>query len=215
MTSLNLGSGGTASASATELSKLAIWILERASNFQPKLRFLLPYEQVDPTSGQSIIVNRSTAWLQKGVVFTRDYGVRYRAVWAIPLEANWSSSGLKLWENTSLNLIDSNSPNGSTNAYTPGTGGDIPATCTTLPKLLIWLGEVSRRLLSQDWIVEEENTNPVPTASASLIESQSHGDMMMYRFSIPLNSQAFSTSQELYLSALMASTVNLPSDLKS
>jgi hypothetical protein len=214
MTSILIGSGSTIPSDANELSKLAVWALEHCYYLQPKRRYSIPF-QINGSDGTQSIVNRSTAWLQKAVLWTRDYGTRYQAIWTIPLNTDWATSTGKLWTKTSMNLIDTNSPGGATQTFAPGTGGDIPSTVDTFPKLLLWIAEASRRLNSGDYIIEIDNQSAVPTASMSYVVTENHGDMLMCRYSIPLNPNFATVADEMYTQAYISSQVALPTDLKS
>lgn len=222
MTAITLGSSTTAPSDANELSKLIIWTIERARNFQPDLKFLLPYEEIDDRTGLPITVNRPTAWVQRKVIWTyegagliTDYGCRYRAYVAIPLIDDYNQVTGKFWTKTDLDIIDENSPTGATNTFAVGTGGDIPSTIDTYPKLILWLAEALRTVTSGQQIFEDNPYQSVPIGSINLIENTPHGDVAFCRFSVPVPTDHLSQAAELYSLGLVASSVSLPDSFKS
>lgn len=217
MTLITIGSGSTAPNDSNELSKLTIWAIERAIGFQPKLKLLMPYEEIDSQTGLPVQIQRATSWIQRKVIWTNenaggiiDYGCRYRAFVAIPLLANHNQLASKFWGKTSFNIIDANSPNGSSNAFSAGTGGTIPSTVDTLPKLLLWLGELWRTLHSGERIFEDDLFRAVPVGGLTIIEETQHGDIAYIRFSVPIPSNHNSVASELYKQALVSSTSAIP-----
>jgi hypothetical protein len=222
MTTLTLGSGTSAPSDTNELSKLIIWTIERCAEYQPKLELLLPYEEADPVTGLPVRVNRATTWIQRKIIWTGEgasilnsYGCRYRAFVAVPLPSDYNQTTGKLWEKITFNMIDANSPSGSTNTFTPGTGGFIPSTITTYPKLLIWLAEALRTVTNGEEIFEDNPYLSVPQGAIDIIPSTPHGDVLFCRYSVPVPSNHNAVADELYAQALVASNVNLPDSFKS
>lgn len=201
MTAVIIGNTSTAPSDANELSKLTIWTAENIRTIQPKKQYVLGINQ----RPESIVDLR--------IFPTRDYGTRLAIFGLLELNSDWKSTTGKLWEKIKPIPIDSSSPQGATDTFAPGTGGNTPATVSNFARLMCWCAEALNRCNPQTYAIEDERIGPILLADIRTGETPEHGWLLSYRLSIPMNPAYASQAQKLYQSAYAANHVSLPNDL--
>lgn len=207
MTSVNIGTGSSLPSDCNTLTKIALWVADRIETVQPAREFNI-FENQLPSRHVDLRAFR-----------TRDFGHRASVLIILPLATDWKTSSGKFWEKVLAITIDGNSPGGASQAFTPGTGGNIPTTVTNLARLACWVGEALARCNPTLEIRENDAPNingffeTTPAASSSVGNVPDIGWVNLIRLSIPINSAWRSTSGVFYNTALNLSNTALPSDL--
>lgn len=210
MTAFTPGSGGSIPSDATTLEKAAIWVFEEARRLQPVGEYTIvpgsPAVKVAETSVNTI----------PGYTNPRFTGIAF-----VALDDNYLNITGKHWVKVLTGKwIDSNSPNGATETFLPGTGGSIPSSVDTFPKALIWMSQAFEQVNYLKTVIEtpyDPNTGTGGDATLMAISQPirtfDHGMVNFCRVSIPVDRDWANLGQALYKSALVESNVAIGSSL--
>ena len=198
MTAITVGTGSDLPTTANTVCKALAWALEKARSIQPKQEYILDSD----FPPQNVV---STA-----VLYIRDYGYRLSGSFILQIPEDYQVSTVKPFL-TPLDLkIDANSPQNATNAFNAGTGGSIPASVNTIPKLLYWLCSLLDMTTPQMYITEDPNVGFIRVASIVQGRTVLGTPIARGRFSIPLDDNYLVASGGVVSSCREFSNVQIP-----
>lgn len=209
MTAFTPGTGGSVPSDCNTLEKAIIWIFEEARRLQPKKEFL-----IIPGSPQSPACQTSVNIIQ-------NWGTRFTGLAFVPMDENYLNMSGKHWTKVKAeSWTDTNSPNGSSDTFLPGTNGSIPSSVDTIQKALIWAAQAYQLVNYGTTIVEipyDPNTggggNIIQIAVSQVVTTFDDGVLNMCRVSVPVNPDWGNQSAKIYTQALVQSGVALGSSV--